>query len=277
MIIPPAAAEPIFHIGDFFITNSMVNGWIAVGFFVIVSFFIRRAAKGRVPHGLHNAAEAIVEFFLSEMEKVTGDRKRARQFLPLVGTIFLFLLFSNWIGLLPGTGSIGIYELIHGQIELIPILRPAASDLNLTLAIALFAVLMTHIFGFMTLGVVNHASKFVNLRGIIQAFKKGPIAVAVAFVEFAVGLIEIVGEVAKMLSLSLRLFGNIFAGEVLITVMLGLAAFVVPIPFMLLDLLVGIIQATVFAMLTLAYLTVATTGHGEGTEGEEGAHAPAHA
>jgi F-type H+-transporting ATPase subunit a len=274
MIIPPAAAEPIFHLGSFPITNALVNGWIAVGFFVIVAFLIRRASSARIPRGLHNVAEAAVEFFLAEIQKVTGDRDRARRFLPLVGTIFLFLLFSNWLGLLPGTGSIGIYELVHGEVELVPLLRPAASDLNLTLAMAVFAVLATHVFGFFALGAVSHVSKFVNIRGIIQAFKKGPMAVTVAVIEFAVGLIEIVGELAKVLSLSLRLFGNIFAGEVLITVMLGLFAFIVPIPFMLLELLVGIIQATVFSMLTLAYLTVATTGHGHE---EEKTHAPAHA
>ncbi len=274
MIIPPAAAEPIFHVGSFPVTNALLNGWIAVGFFVIVALLIRRASKARIPRGLHNVAEATVEFFLAEIQKVTGDRERARRFLPLVGTIFLFLLFSNWLGLLPGTGSIGIYELVHGEVELIPLLRPAASDLNLTLAMAIFAVLATHVFGFFALGAVNHLSKFVNFRGIIQAFKKGPMAVAVAVIEFAVGLIEIVGELAKVLSLSLRLFGNIFAGEVLITVMLGLFAFVVPIPFMLLELLIGVIQATVFSMLTLAYLTVATTGH---EHEEEKTHAPAHA
>lgn len=98
-------------------------------------------------------------------------------------------------------------------------------------------------------------------------------AILVAFIEFAVGLIEIISEIAKVLSLSLRLFGNIFAGEVLLTVMLGIFAYVLPIPFLFLEVLVGAIQATVFAMLTLAYLTVATQDHGH----EEGEHQPAHA
>ncbi len=278
LVLPPVAAEPVFHLGDFVITNSMINGWIAVVFFVIIAF-VARKRTALVPKGFQNVIEGIVEFLLKEVEKVAGDKKKARQFLPIVGTIFLFILFSNWIGLLPGTGSIGIWGELHGKIELIPLLRPAASDLNLTLAIALFAVVTSHVMALLTIGPLNHISKFINIRGILKSFRKGPIAVAVAFVEFGVGLIEIVGEIAKVVSLSLRLFGNIFAGEVLITVMLGLLAFFVPIPFMFLELLVGAVQATVFAMLTLAYLVVATDDHGheeEHAEKQDPAVSPSH-
>ncbi len=272
LLIPPAAAEPLFHVGSFPITNAMINGWIAVFFFLVVAFVASRR-KGLVPKGVHNLIEGTIEFMLTETQKVTGDAKRAKQFLPIVGTIFLFILFSNWLGLLPGTGSIGVWGLHNGEVELIPLLRPAASDLNLTLAIALFAVITSHIIGLLTLGPATHISKFVNIRGIIRSLRKGPMAILVALIEFAVGLLEIVSEVAKVLSLSLRLFGNIFAGEVLLTVMLGILAYFLPIPFMFLEILVGAIQATVFAMLTLAYLTVATQDHGH----EEEAHEPAHA
>ncbi|TAL51283.1 ATP synthase F0 subunit A [Patescibacteria group bacterium] len=272
LLIPPAAAEPLFHIGSFPITNAMINGWIAVFFFLVVAFVASRR-KGLVPKGVHNLIEGTIEFMLTETQKVTGDAKRAKQFLPIVGTIFLFILFSNWLGLLPGTGSIGVWGLHEGEMELIPLLRPAASDLNLTLAIALFAVVSSHIIGLLTLGPVSHVSKFVNIRGIFRSLKKGPMAILIALIEFAVGLLEIVSEMAKVLSLSLRLFGNIFAGEVLLTVMLGILAYFLPIPFMFLEVLVGAIQATVFAMLTLAYLTVATQDHGQ----EEDAHEPAHA
>ncbi len=265
MIIPPAAAESLFHIGSFPITNAMINGWIAVVFFICVAFVARRRTS-LVPKGIHNVIEGTVEFMLTETQKVTGDIKRAKQFLPIVGTIFLFVLFSNWLGLLPGTGSIGVWAEHEGAIELIPLLRPAASDLNLTLAIALFAVISSHVIGLMAVGPVSHLSKFVNIRGIFRALKKGPMAILVAIIEFFVGLLEVISEIAKVLSLSLRLFGNIFAGEVLLTVMLGILAYALPIPFMFLELLVGIIQATVFSMLTLAYLTVATQEHDEHEE-----------
>lgn len=277
LVIPPAAAEAIFHLGGFPITNTMINSWIAVGFFIVIAFLLSKKQTG-APKGLHNIAEGIIEFMLSEIQKVTGDVKRARQFLPIVGTIFLFILFSNWIGLFPGVGSIGIWETKEGVKELVPILRSAASDLNLTLAIAVFAVLSSHFIGLRTVGFVNHVSKFLNFRGIWQSFKKGPVAIVVAFIEFGVGLIEIVSELAKVVSLSLRLFGNVFAGEVLMTVMLGLFSFALPIPFIFLEILVGVIQATVFAMLTLAYLTVATTAHGDHDEEHHAAETePSHA
>ena len=268
LVLPPVAAEQIFNIGSFPITNSIINGWIAVVFFVIIAFLVRNRAA-LIPKGLQNVVEGIVEFLLKEVEKVTGDKIRARKFLPIVGTIFLFVLFSNWIGLLPGTGSIGVWGEVHGEVELIPLLRPAASDLNLTLAMALFAIITSHVMALITIGPLNHISKFVNLRGIIRSIKHGPMAIIVAVIEFGVGLIEIVGEVAKVVSLSLRLFGNIFAGEVLITVMLGLLAYILPIPFMFLELLVGAVQATVFAMLTLAYLVVATEEHGNEEEKDQ--------
>lgn len=268
LLIPPAAAESLFHIGSLPITNAMVNGWIAVVFFILVAFFVKRGLKKK-PSGFQNLVEAIIEMMLSEIEKVAGSAKKARQFLPIVGTIFLFILFSNWFGLVPGTGSIGVWGMHEGHVALLPLLRPAASDVNLTLAIALFAVLSSHVIGFKSIGFMSHFSKFVNVRGIIRSIKKGPVAIAVAFIEFGVGIIEIVSEVAKVVSLSLRLFGNIFAGEVLITVMLGLFSYFLPIPFMFLEILIGVIQATVFAMLTLAYLSVATTSHDHDEEHEE--------
>ena len=261
----PLAAEPLTTIAGFPVTNSMVNAWIAVIFFLIVAA-VARSRRGLVPKGIHNVIEAVVEFLLNEIQKVTGDRPRAKAFLPLVGTIFLFVLFSNWIGQIPGTGSIGIKEIVDGKMKLIPLFRPATSDINLTLAMALFAVVATHIFGVVKQGPFKHFGKFVNIEGIVRSIRKGPMAVLVALIEFGVGLLEIISEFAKVLSLSLRLFGNIFAGEVLLTVMMGIFAYFLPLPFIFLEILVGAIQATVFGMLTLAFLTVATEGHGHADE-----------
>lgn len=279
MNLPPAAAETLWTLGPLPITNAMVNTWVALVFFVVVSAFIRYGARtGRFAR-LVSTGEAVVEWLLGEAQKVTGDRERAVRFLPIVGTAFLLILFSNVLGQLPGTGSIGLWLPMHGEIELVPLLRPATSDINFTLALALGAVLTTHLFGLSTLGFTNHLSKFVNVRGVWRSFRKGPVAVMVALIELGVGFIEIVGELAKVLSLCLRLFGNIFAGEVLMTVMLGLFAYALPLPFIALELLVAVVQATVFSLLTLAYLTVATDSHGH----EEEAHAaephavPAHA
>lgn len=275
LAIVPLAAEPIFNLGDFTVTNAMLNAWVATLFFVILAVIASRRTS-LVPRGIHNVFEAVVGGLLDQAEKVTESRAKAKAFFPLVATIFLFVLVSNWMGLLPGTGTIGIYGLMHGHVELIPLFRPATSDLNLTLAIAALAVITTHVVGTKVLGFSNYFSKFFNVRGIFRAFKKGPMAVAVACIEFFVGLLEVISEFAKTLSLSLRLFGNIFAGEILIGVMMGLVSFIVPVPFIFLELMVGVIQATVFAMLVLVYLTVATMSHDHEEEGHsEGHHVPA--
>lgn len=268
----PLAAEPLFYLGSFPVTNSMVDAWLVAIFFIGIAFIASRR-RSVVPHGIHTVFEIVVTGLLNEMEKVTENKEKARAFFPLVATVFLFILASNWLGLLPGTGTVGLYGLMHGEVELIPLLRPATSDLNLTLAMAALCVIISHVAGIRATGLYLYASKFVNLRGIILAVKKGPMAIIVAVIEFFVGLLEIVSEFARVLSLSLRLFGNVFAGEVLIGVMMGLISYVVPIPFLFLEILVGVIQATVFAMLVLVFLTVATTSHGH----EEEAHQPAHA
>ncbi len=257
MAIPPLAAESIAHIGNWPITNSMINAWIlAVAFFLFG--LVVRGRRALVPRGFQNGVEAITEFFLKTIEGVTHDPERARRFLPIVGTLFLFILLSNWMGILPGIGSIGIYEMVHGEFELIPIFRPASSDLNLTLALAILAVLGANIFGIATIGFFKHLNKFVPFGTIVASFRKGGIHIFTGLVEFLVGLIELVSEVAKVVSLSLRLFGNVFAGEVLLMVMASLAAYFLPLPFIALELIVGVVQAMVFSLLTLVYLTVAT-------------------
>ena len=194
---------------------------------------------------------------LSFFDKVTGDRQKSLKCFPIVTTFFLFILCSNWFGLVPGTGSIGVWHVVHGELELVPILRPANSDLNLTIAMSLVSVIASHVIGIFTLGFFTHANKFIQLGTIWQALKTfNPIKILVAFVSFIVGIIEIFGEMAKVASLSLRLFGNIFAGEVLITVIGSLVAFIAPLPFMAIEILVGMVQATVFSVLTLVYLNL---------------------
>lgn len=267
LAIPPLVAEPIFNIGTFPVTNALINSTLAVLFFVAIGLLLRKRTD-EIPHGLQNVAEGVLEFMLGYVDQVTKVRKKSLQFFPIVGGLFLFILISNWMGLLPGTGSIGRWLYMHGHLELVPILRPANADINMTLAMAVFAVVFSHIAGVAAIGFFKYANKFVKIGDVISSFKKGGMAVFVALIEFVVGIIEIFSEVAKMVSLSLRLFGNIFAGEVLLTVLAGLIAYFVPLPFMLLEILVGLIQAIVFSMLTLVYLTMATApihhaGHGD--------------
>jgi F-type H+-transporting ATPase subunit a len=255
--LPPLIAEPIFHIGSFPVTNAYINSCIAVALFLVAGFLLRKRTA-MVPVGLQNFAEGTMEFMLGYVDQVTHDRKKSMKFLPIVGALFLFILISNWMGLIPGTGSIGRWMMVHGETELVPLLRPANSDLNMTLAMAVLAVVLSHILGIIAIGFFKYANKFIKIGDLVKSVKKGPTGIFVAVVEFAVGLIEVSSEAAKMVSLSLRLFGNIFAGEVLLTVLAGLIAYFVPLPFMLLELLVGLIQAVVFSMLVLVYLSIAT-------------------
>jgi F-type H+-transporting ATPase subunit a len=162
------------------------------------------------------------------------------------------------MGILPGIGSIGVWHFVHGEAELVPIFRPANTDLNMTLAMAVLAVASAHVFGIISIGFFRYINRFIKLGTLWKSLRRGGTSIFVAVVELGVGLIEIFSEVAKMVSLSLRLFGNVFAGEVLLTVIASLFAFFIPLPFLFLELLVGFIQAVVFAMLTLVFLQMAT-------------------
>jgi F-type H+-transporting ATPase subunit a len=261
--LPPLAAEQVFHIGSLPVTNTFINALAAMLLFGILALFLNLGIKkfypqDKAPKGIVNFFESLIEFMLVYVDNVTKDRKKSLKILPICGGIFLFILTSNYIGLLPGMSSIGIFR---GSV-FTPLFRSANSDLNLTLAMAVFAVVASHILGIMTVGFFKYANKFIKLGDIYQAIIKfSPINILIAIIEFFVGLIEIFSELAKMVSLSLRLFGNVFAGEILLTVLAtliaGYGAFGIPLPFIALELLVGFIQATVFSMLTLVYLTVA--------------------
>lgn len=253
----PLVAEKIGQLGSLPITNSLINSAIAVVFFLALGAALRGKTK-MIPTGLQNLAEMILEFVLNFMDQVTHSRERSKRFLPIVGTLFFFILFSNWLSQLPGTGSIGRFEEEGGRLVLIPLLRPATSDLNLTLALAVVAVASAHVFGIISIGFFKHLNKFIQLGTLWKSLRQGGLNIFVAAVEMLVGVIEIFSEIAKIVSLSLRLFGNIFAGEVLLTVIASLVAFLVPLPFLGLEILVGAVQATVFSTLTLVYLTMMT-------------------
>jgi F-type H+-transporting ATPase subunit a len=256
---PPLAAEPIFSIGHLPITNTYLNSLAAVIIILIAGFFIRRKVKD-VPRGIQNLAESLLEFMMEYADKVTGDRKKTLKIMPLVGSLFIFIVLCNWMGILPGIGSIGVYHVVGNAREFIPLFRSANADLNLTLAMTVLSLVAVHIMGITAIGFFRYASKYIKIVDLWKALKTlNPTKIMVGFVEFGVGLLEVVQEVTKIISLSLRLFGNIFAGEVLLTVLSGIIAYLVPLPFIALELLVGAIQALIFSMLVLVYATVATT------------------
>ena len=278
------AAETIVHFGNFSISNSLLTAWIVMAILIILALAATRripkdidsaANADLVPNGLANVVEWVIEGINGLVTSV-GGRWSARYF-PIVMTIFLFVIASNWLGLLPGFGSIGLLEHPHdanatsyiarGAVltaevaedshegyVLVPLLRSPSTDLNFTLALALVSVFMTQYFGVESLKL-GYFSKFFNVHG----FKDG---VFPGIVEFFAGLLELIAEFAKIISFSFRLFGNVFAGEVLLGVMAFLIPYAISLPFYGLELFVGFIQALVFMMLTLVFFASATIGHG---------------
>lgn len=241
------AAEPLFHIGNFVVTNSLFIGVLVS---LILIFWIRSAVRKKklVPRGSQNIIELVFESALSFIESVTQDRTQARKFFPLIVTIFLFVLLSNWIGLLPGVSTVGLnHELPDGHATIIPFIRSTSADLNFTLALSVMVVLFIQFTGITALGLRGYGKKF-----FVSPFHK-PYGLGTF-----IGLVELISEIAKLLSFSFRLFGNIFAGEVLLIVMLHLVPYIVPLPFLFLEVFVGLIQAVVFALLTLVFLKMAT-------------------
>ncbi|MFA6338671.1 MAG: F0F1 ATP synthase subunit A [Candidatus Paceibacterota bacterium] len=254
-------AEEIFNIGGFPITNSLINSWIMI-LIVIIMGFVLRAKISLVPKGIQNIFEVVIDEFLEIFDSITGSRKRTMLFFPLVFTFFIMILINNWLGILPGVGSIGFMATENGTRTFVPFFRGGTADLNTTLALALIGVIVSHIFGIITLGAWSYFNKFINIKAILEIPKKvmkDPSVLIVNPIKLFVGFIEIISEIAKIISLSFRLFGNIFAGEVLLASMAAIFAFGLPIPFIFMEILVGLIQALIFAILILIYLTVMTS------------------
>lgn len=266
------AAEQITSLFGFSVTNSMLATWLVM----LILFVFTWAATHKlslVPSGAQTLAEIVVGGLYEFFEQVTGEN--VKKFFPLVMSLFLFILVSNWMGLLPGVGTVGITK-THKEVvaektivkeevtspapheteepavetkekgEFIPVLRAATADLNTTVGLALIAVFAIQYFGFKALGF-HYTGRFIILTNPIM---------------FAVGILELVSEIAKIISFGFRLFGNIFAGEVLLTVIAFLIPFIAPLPFIAMELFVGVIQALVFSMLTAVFSQIAVS-HGE--------------
>jgi len=230
--------ETIFHIGILPVTNTLLMGWLAVLVLVAFTFILRKKLR-EVPRGAQNVFEAGIDFFLETLEGVFGSKTQALKFFPLIFTIFLFVLTANWLGVVPGVGSIMI-ENGHGAV---PLFRSATADLNTTFALATVSVLVIQFMGIYTLGFFRYAKRFVNLKGPMKFF---------------IGLIELVSEFSKFIAFSFRLFGNIFGGKVLLTIMIFLVPLLLPLPFYAFEIFVGAIQAVIFSLLTAVFIKVAT-------------------
>ncbi len=225
-------AEEIFEIFEIKFTNALLLSIIVFLVFTVfaVKYFFdsQKKTKTNFYYFINFILKNIYQLFHSILKEKTD------YFFPLLGSFFIFILLQNWFGLLPGVGSI----LIHH----VPLLRGGNADLNTTLALAFLSVILTQVFGIKYLGFKKYLSKFINFAN--------PIA-------FFTGILEIISEFSKIISFSFRLFGNIFAGEVLLTIMAFLVPILASFPFLILEVFVGLIQALVFSMLTAVFLNLA--------------------
>lgn len=239
---PQPPAEVIFDLLGLPVTNTIFTAWVVIAFLVLFAFFTTRNLR-LVPSGMQNFWEVLVEAWLGLVEQMMG--RRGRRFLPLILTSFLFVLFSNWLGILPFVGNVTIR---NPEGLMVPLFRSANSDLNVTASMAVIAIVVAEVAEFRSLGAGGY------LKGLL-------IPNPTRWLEM----------ITRPLSLSLRLFGNIFAGDVLVVTMLGVAPFAV-FAFLGLEVFVGFIQALIFAMLTLVFLTIATM-HSRDEHHDSAAHA----
>jgi F-type H+-transporting ATPase subunit a len=258
---------------NFPITNTLLCTWIVIAVLLLLVFLARRRQE-MVPRGFQNFAEWGVESLLNLVEGVSGKEK-GRKFFPLVASLFIFILFANLLDVLPGIDTIGWAKGVTGPFlfganssKLVPWFRPPTSDLNLTLAMALIVVVICQIVGFVTLGSGEHLSKYFKIK---ELFTK-----PTGIIEFFVGIIELVTELSRLLSFSFRLFGNIFAGSAVLAVFGFLTVGLGNVVFIPLELFVAFVQALVFALLTLVFLEMASTGHGHAEEHEAETSAEEH-
>lgn len=264
----PSREHPWTFFGLFPITNALLTTWLTMLFLIVFAILATRRME-LVPKGLQNATEMIIEALYGLVEDVAGSRL-APSIFPLVATIFFFVLISNWLDLLtPIFAAVGFREVHEGEEVIIPLLRSPSTDLNFPLALAIISVLLTQVWGVREQGFLRYLGKFVNINGfrrfvrLILGRGEGSLVGALlqGFLDFYMGIVEFVSELAKLISFSFRLFGNIFAGEVLLLVMPSFLSMLLPLPFLGLEVFVGLIQAFIFAVLTLAFITMATIAH----------------
>ncbi len=229
------------HIGSLPITATLITTWVSMIVLCAIAFLLRNKLRV-IPGKFQSIVELTIGGLYNYVEATLESKDLSRKYFPVLMTIFLFLLAMNWTGLLPGVTSIGFFE-GHGEEQhLVPLFYPPASDLNIAIAFAFVAMIVIEAAGIMAMGVWKYGSKFVNFSSPLK---------------FVVGLIELISELGRIVSFSFRLFGNIFAGKTLLTVVIFFVPLILPIPILAYEVFVGFIQAGVFAFLTLIFIKLA--------------------
>jgi F-type H+-transporting ATPase subunit a len=245
----PLSAEKLFNIGPLMITNSMLFGMLAGVITLFLLIWAARKTQIFPRSRLAYYMEVLVDGIWGVALDSFGDRKKALKHLPLLVTLFTFILISNLSGLLPGVGTLRLY---HGGGQGVPVLRAFTTDLNGTLALAILTIGLVQFYALRELGLLGHLKHYFTDK----PWKPG---------NMFIGLNEVFSEFLRIITLSMRLFGVIYAGEVLITAIAQLSgnfAWAATLPVLLLEIFFSTVQAYVFMMLTTTYLAIATS-HGE--------------
>lgn len=250
---PTLASETVAHIGAFGVRNTLLMAWLTMAILILLALCARFTGYKLIPGRFQAGVELIIEGLFNFFDSILQNASLLRRIFPMIATFFLFIMMANWLGIFPGVGSITVEGMHDGHHTLLPLFRSMNADVNTTLTFSLISVLMTQWLGITSLGVTSHFGKY-----FVPPWKN-PISTFV-------GILEFVGEFARLISFTFRLFGNIFAGEVLLVVVSFLVPYAVPIPFLGLEIFVGVIQALVFSLLTLAFIKMAVTHHGDDHE-----------
>ncbi|MHB9154260.1 MAG: F0F1 ATP synthase subunit A [Endomicrobiales bacterium] len=238
----PLSPEVLFSFKGIHITDA-VTATILTDIVILGGVLLVYRGMALRPKRLQNVVEMVIEYFYTLTEQTAGSR--AAMIFPWFASFFIFIVTSNILGLLPGYG---LLEIRGHDGNPVPFFRAPSSDLNTTLALAVVSVAATHILSVRSIGIKNYLKRFISWSPIL----------------LFVGMLELVSEFTKLISFSFRLFGNIFAGEIVLGRISTMMAFVAPIPFILLELIVAVVQALVFAMLTMAFMSILTTSEGGG-------------
>jgi len=262
-------SEGIFHIAGFTITNTLIASWLTI--IVLVGLFATCTRKMKlIPGRLQSLAEMVVETLLNFIKGASGEGN-ARKLFPIVATIFLYVITNAYLGLMPFYGTIGIKEIKEGHEILVPLLRAPNTDVNVPLSIAVISFVFIEYWGIRSIGALKYVNSFFNFgqlrdsfvslfKGKFKSFLSG---ILFGFINLFVGCLEVFSHFVRIISFTFRLFGNMTAGEILLLV----ATFLIPLMFSTifygLELLIGFIQALIFAGLTMVFGVIALTPHSE--------------
>ncbi len=235
-------APPVLgHVFGIPLTSTMLTAWVTMVILIVVSILLSRKLT-LIPGKVQIVAELLVGGAYDYISEVLESRTLARRYFPVIMTIFVFILALNWIGLLPGITGFGLMGENHGKEEIMPFFYPAHTDLNMTIALAVIAFFFIEIAGVMAIGLWKYVGKFINFSSPLN---------------FLIGIIELFSELARLISFSFRLFGNIFAGKTLLLIAMFFVPLILPVPILAFEIFVGFIQAFIFAVLTLFFIKLA--------------------